>query len=44
MCRLDCMGVQEVRWDTVLAEPAEYYIFVYSNGNVIMNRDRIFRT
>lgn len=37
MCKLDCIGVQEVRWESVLAEPAKDYTFFYSNGITIMN-------
>jgi hypothetical protein len=32
-CRLDLVGVQEVRWDKGDTEPAGKYIFFYRKGN-----------
>jgi exonuclease III len=32
-CRLDLVGVQEVRWDNDGTEPAGEYIFFYGKGN-----------
>jgi hypothetical protein len=33
MCKLDLVGVQEVRWDRGGTEPAGNYIFFYGKGN-----------
>jgi hypothetical protein len=32
-CKLDLVGVQEVRWDKGGTEPAGDYTFFYGNGN-----------
>jgi hypothetical protein len=32
-CKLDLMGVQEVRWDRGDIEPAGQYSFLYGKGN-----------
>jgi hypothetical protein len=32
-CKLDLVGVQEVRWDRGDTEPAGEYIFLYGKGN-----------
>jgi hypothetical protein len=32
-CKLDLVGVQEVRWDGSGAEPAREYTFFYGKGN-----------
>jgi hypothetical protein len=36
-CKLDLVGVQEVRWDRGGTKPAGKYIFFYGKGNGIMN-------
>jgi hypothetical protein len=32
-CKLDLLGVQEVRWEEGVMEPTDSYAFFYGNGN-----------